>query len=425
MVSTTCTTSTLQQESQARRAERTHRSSMLAGYANLLNTVVGGGILSLPYAFQSSGIVMGTVNQLAFGIASWCGSFLLLDALRLVNGRVNSYEDLAMLSLGRPGRLAYNLSALINCYGACVSYMVAAADVIPSLLQEMGFTVGRAPALIGLTVLIVFPLSTLHEISALRFASGLAIVIYTMFAVTLGCLAAQAGTSPFSASATLLYATSPADLIRAIPLCAFAFVHQTSLFPIYQEIHNPSPSRMQAIVTAAVGTAAAIYLFTSFAAVARFGSEIKGDILINLGTIDSDFVRVIRLAFGISLCLTFPCLHYAARRSLDQLVFGRRIGSTTPRTRLFALTCLLVGSSLCIALAVERVEIVFGFTGAIASTMLSYVLPAAIHLMCRPHRISDWRNNSGTLFYLTAGMCLGIVALINHTYETVLSVRTG
>ena len=30
----------------------------------------------------------------------------------------------------------------------------------------------------------------------------------------------------------------------------------------------------------------------------------------------------VRLGFGVSICLTYPCLHYAARRSIDQLLFG-------------------------------------------------------------------------------------------------------
>ena len=35
-----------------------------------------------------------------------------------------------------------------------------------------------------------------------------------------------------------------------------------------------------------------------------------------------------RLAFGVSVCLTYPCLHYAARRSLDQLFFRSKEGDT-------------------------------------------------------------------------------------------------
>ena len=81
---------------------------------------------------------------------------------------------------------------------------------------------------------------------------------------------------------------------------------------------------MRAVVSTAVGLATLLYLLVSYAAYARFGQRIHGDILLNLAAVDSAGVRIVRLAFGLSLCLTYPCLHYAARRALDQLLFSRR-----------------------------------------------------------------------------------------------------
>lgn len=120
-----------------------------------------------------------------------------------------------------------------------------------------------------------------------------------------------------------------------------------------------------------------------------------------------------RLAFGVSVCLTYPCLHYAARRSLDQLTVGR-VGHEAPHQRLLGLTVLLVGSSLGLALVLKKVELIFGFTGAIASTMISYILPAAIHLMVRPHRVTDLKRNGLTLAFFVSGALCGVTALINH-----------
>ena len=406
-------------------------SSLLAAICNLLNTVVGGGILSLPFAVKTCGLLAGALFQLLFGAASWYGSYLLLDALRY-RPNASSYEVLALASLGPKGALAYNIAALINCYGACVSYLVAAADVIPPLLAELGHDIGRPLVLVMLTATIIFPLSSLRDISALQYASGLAILIYIAFAITLGYLGFTAAPA---ATPTPLFKPDFNGMVSAIPLCAFAFVHQTSLFPIYQEVREPTASRMRVVVTSAVGVATVLYLFASYAAYARFGEDIKGDILLNLASIDDTGVRLVRLAFGFSVCLTYPCLHYAARRALDQLLFRRpRPGSTgrdtaasrdMPYPRQLGLTCLLVGSSLGIALAVDRVEIVFGFTGAVASTMLSYVLPAAIHLMLRPHRVTDWRKNGGTAAFMVAGVAFGLVALVNHTIDSFLSVGSN
>ena len=112
-------------------------ASLLAGTLNLLNTVVGGGILSLPFAFKSCGLLAGVLYQLVFGAMSWYGCYLLLDCLQHAK-TATSFEALAQAAFGRAGFLAYNLAALVNCYGACVSYVIVVGDVLEPLCQEMG-----------------------------------------------------------------------------------------------------------------------------------------------------------------------------------------------------------------------------------------------------------------------------------------------
>ena len=73
-------------------------ASLLAGTLNLLNTVVGGGILSLPFAFKSCGLVTGVLYQLVFGAMSWYGCYLLLDCLQHAK-TATSFEALAQAAL--------------------------------------------------------------------------------------------------------------------------------------------------------------------------------------------------------------------------------------------------------------------------------------------------------------------------------------
>jgi len=123
---------------------------------------------------------------------------------------------------------------------------------------------------------------------------------------------------------------------------------------------------MLCLTSVAIATAIAIYAASGAAALSYFGDALQGDVLLNLAAIDSHLVRAVRpyisstsplhlpyispisplhlphisptsplylphisraspqvrLGFGVSICLTYPCLHYAARRSIDQLLFG-------------------------------------------------------------------------------------------------------
>ena len=114
------------------------QASLLSGSLNLLNTIVGGGILALPFAFRSSGLVAGVLSQLVFGGMSWHGCVLLLRAARRAEPAKATYEDLARVALGRPGWLAYHGCAFVNCFGSCVSYVIVAGDPPPLCLVKSG-----------------------------------------------------------------------------------------------------------------------------------------------------------------------------------------------------------------------------------------------------------------------------------------------
>jgi amino acid permease len=110
----------------------------------------------------------------------------------------------------------------------------------------------------------------------------------------------------------------------------------------------------------------------------------------------------------------YPCLHFAARRSLDQLLFNSKEGDC-PAWRRVVETVGIVGSTLLLGLLTHQIEVVFGFCGAIASTAISYWLPALIYLRLRPESAcdrlrSDWHNYA----FLLLGVALGAASLTNQ-----------
>jgi amino acid permease len=393
-------------------------ASLKAGTANLLNTIIGGGILSLPFAFRSAGFFTGAVLVLGMGGMSFYGNVVLIGALR--QRPVKSYEELAYEALGRGGWVAFNMANFLNCYGACLSYIIVIGDIVPLVLHELGIAAGvdearlRSVTLVAVTLFIILPLSAKRSISALKYASGLAIVIYLAFVgVLIGLFVFRGSGSGGGDPHIAMIKGDAAGLLRAVPICAFAFTCQMSLFPIYQETREPTESRMNAMSALAFGIAILIYLTAGALGYALFGEGVHGDVLTDLSAVDSVIVRLARLAFGLSVCLTYPVLSFSARRSLDQLVFKSSVAGNAPPRRLFTETLVLVGSTLVLGLLLQRVEVVFGFVGACASTSLSFLLPAAIHIRLSPRR---WPKLRGALFF-AVGALLGLLSLAHHSRE--------
>ena len=324
-------------------------ASLASGVFNLLNTTIGGGILGLPYAFRGCGILVGIGYQCLFGAMTLHALRLLLLSLRYAP--VRSYEELARSALGVKGWYAYNIAAFSNCYGACVSYLIVVADVVPHLLVEMGGHVDRSTVLLVTAVCIIFPLSSLRSFSALQYASTAAILIYIAFAAALVSLSLQSWTSPPEPPAALVK-LDPLAMVRAAGISAFAYQCATSLFPIYQELRDPTELRMTTIAAVAIVITAVIYCVVGVSAYSFFGERLRGDILLNLAELPGLSFQLLRLAFALSVCFTYPTLHFAARRSLDQMLFQSSEGNAPP-ARLLIETICIVGSTLGIALRVR------------------------------------------------------------------------
>ena len=71
----------------------------------LVSTMVGGGILSLPFAFQQGGFIVTSVVLLCVLMASTHGAFLIINSKRYCQGKIKNVEDVANIAFGNKGKV--------------------------------------------------------------------------------------------------------------------------------------------------------------------------------------------------------------------------------------------------------------------------------------------------------------------------------
>uniref|UniRef100_H2YM24 Amino acid transporter transmembrane domain-containing protein n=1 Tax=Ciona savignyi TaxID=51511 RepID=H2YM24_CIOSA len=148
---------------------------------NLMNAILGSGILGLAYAMAQLGIVL-------FFVCSILVAFLALYAIHLLlilceQTGVKAYEKLGFEAFGLPGRITAAVCILMQNIGAMCSYLFIVKYELPNVLMTfMGMAnddgswyLNGDYLVVIVTVAIILPLATFKNIGFLGYTSGFSI----------------------------------------------------------------------------------------------------------------------------------------------------------------------------------------------------------------------------------------------------------
>eukprot|EP00494_Astrolonche_serrata_P018257 UN18449 len=105
---------------------------MMSTSLNIVNTIIGAGMLSLPYAFSETGVSMGIVWFLIAAAGEAQAVHLL--ACCVLKERKFSFRALAIKTLPFERKTSEKFMEglmAVNCFGLATSYLVVIGDLAP------------------------------------------------------------------------------------------------------------------------------------------------------------------------------------------------------------------------------------------------------------------------------------------------------
>ena len=93
------------------------RGNILTSTFTLVSTMIGGGLLSLPFAFQQGGFGVSSFVLVFVLIASTHGGFLIINSKKYCKGKIKNIEDVANVAFGKKGQVTnfvYNFVFLLK-----------------------------------------------------------------------------------------------------------------------------------------------------------------------------------------------------------------------------------------------------------------------------------------------------------------------
>jgi sodium-coupled neutral amino acid transporter 11 len=160
-------------------SEPQKKSGIFGASSNLVNSIVGAGIIGMPYAMKQSGLIAGSLLLLLVGWMTDKSLRIIVDLAtfhpQLRRLHVHTYEDLASFPFGRLGSGFILANMFVLAYGAMVAYLLIIKDTVPTLLG-IGNTWERELIMVVTSLVIVVPLSMQRDMASLSFTSLLSVL---------------------------------------------------------------------------------------------------------------------------------------------------------------------------------------------------------------------------------------------------------
>ena len=143
---------------------------------NIFKCFIGIGLLALPHAFSSIGIIGGCIAIILIGSLNYYTMMLQIECKLKYGGRVETYSDLAFVVFGRYGKIVVDFSLFSSQIGCCIAYLLFVGkqfDQVICFETDEKFC-GKKADYIMLGALIVAPVCCLRTFKFISYLSGFA-----------------------------------------------------------------------------------------------------------------------------------------------------------------------------------------------------------------------------------------------------------
>ncbi|XP_008837703.1 probable sodium-coupled neutral amino acid transporter 6 isoform X1 [Nannospalax galili] len=394
---------------------------------NLMNAIMGSGILGLAYVMANTGILGFSFLLLLVAFLASYSVHLLLSMC--IQTAVTSYEDLGLFAFGLPGKVVVAGTIIIQNIGAMSSYLLIIKTELPAAISELlpgdysgSWYLDGQTLLIIICVGIVLPLALLPKIGFLGYTSSLSFFFMVFFALvvivkkwSLPCPLTLNYIEKFFQISNATDDCKPKlfhfskESVYAIPTMAFSFLCHTSILPIYCELQSPSKTRMQNVTNTAVALSFLIYFISALFGYLTFYDKVESELLHSYSKyLPQDVVvMTVKLCILFAVLLTVPLIHFPARKALMMILFSNfpfswiRHSLTT-----LALNIIIV----LLAIYVPDIRNVFGIVGATTSACLIFVFPGLFYLKLSREDFLSWKK-LGAFILLITGIFVGNFSL--------------
>ncbi|KAK8230634.1 transmembrane amino acid transporter protein-domain-containing protein [Phyllosticta capitalensis] len=400
------------------------QASWVSSVINLVNTILGAGLLAMPHALSQMGILLGVIVIVWAGLTAGFGLYLQTRCAKYLDRGSSSFAALSKITYPNAA-VVFDAAIAIKCFGVGVSYLIIIGDLMPGVVK--GFSEGSVPGFlidrqfwITAFMLIVIPLSYLRRIDSLKYTSIIALISISYLVILVLAHFIKGDTMDERGDIRVVAWSGPVAALSVFPVIVFAYTCHQNMFSILNEIFDNSHFRTTAVVGASIGMACVLYILVGITGYLSYGDHVTGNIVSMYEPSASSTIG--RLAIVILVMFSYPLQVHPCRASVDAVISWRPIRKSSTRNaspspsrnnqhlsapllgtpkpsnggvgssplqppkaepmselRFAVITTVIIVFSYVVAMTVSSLEKVLAYVGSTGSTAISFILPGIFY----------------------------------------------
>lgn len=313
-------------------------SSLFVGTFNLVATIMGGGVLSLPVVFQKCGVAFATLGMVLSACMTHYSLVALCHCARRGGG--SSYGEAVRSAFGERAELAASWLLFVFLWFVIIAYMMLIRDIWTPLAREAtGDPEVEGDVVLLVVAALLLPLLFQRSLHALRWNCyiGSGSIFVLCVALCRGGWQNLDGGSggqgddddaPSSFAIEIFKIPTLSDLLFCFPIMALTFLCHFNVISIQNALSRPTRRRMQNLSKYAVGISFALMYSFGLGGYLYAGNSTQGNILLNVPTArqpgedEAEYYLFLlgRIGCGVTVIFATPLMMLPCREALLEIL---------------------------------------------------------------------------------------------------------
>lgn len=392
-------------------------ASTISSSISLVKTIIGAGLLSMPLAFSTDGLVAGVLIILLAAFTSGYGLFLQAYTSKYVPTGHATFFNLCSVTYPSLS-VVFDIAIAVQCFGCALSYLVLIGDITPTIVTYVPYIdPGNYRTFwILVSTLVCVPLSFLKNLDSLKYTSvlGLVAILYMSILVVSHFFI---GDVPQELKGNItLMPPNVSGVFSTFSIIVFAFTGHQNMFSIVNEAGDKSLSSLTRLVNNAILISSGFFILVGITGYLTFGDNVNGNVILLYA--DGWTTALGRFCIVFMVIFSFPLMIHPARISVNNIFYWTKINvfhghedinatlttSATESSTLLGsdpsqesletaaakkeshivpfshktfvvITTILLFAGYTLAISITSFALVLAIVGATGSTAISFILP--------------------------------------------------